>query len=197
MLRRLVLICALVLASCLLVAPSSQARGGLEVYDEGTYDEPYAYDDDECEFPLRVEGRTWGRYKNYVVPDSDRQAFLAHDWYHWRETVTNPANGKKLHLSGRGYFREVRARHVEGTVWDFISIDSGVPYVIRDARGRVILADHGKIVIKQRFDTLGDGVPGGEPVGDPIVLRIRGSFPSYEPDFDYCAIAAKYLDAEA
>ncbi|WP_182525001.1 hypothetical protein [Nocardioides dongkuii] len=186
------------MASCLLVAPPSQAhRGGLEVYDQGTYDDPYEFDDDECGFLFHVEGRQWGRYKNYIVPGSDRQAFLANNRYHWRETISNPANGKKMYLSGDGHVREVRARHVEGTVWDFVSIETGAPFVMRTSRGRVVVADRGKLVRVQRFDTLGDGVPGGEPVGEETILHrfTRGSFPSLEPDFDFCGIVAKHLGA--
>ncbi len=55
---------------------------------------------------LRGQGPRPGRYFiNYNVPGSDGQAFLNHNWYRFRDVLTNPANGRKAYISGRGYFR--------------------------------------------------------------------------------------------
>lgn len=163
-----------------------------ELYEQGINKEPYTYEDTECGFTIRTDGRVFERYKYYRAPGST-QAFLGHSWYRWHETLTNPATGKKMYASGRGYFREVKATRLYGDVYEFISLDSGAPYTLRDAKGRVVLADRGTIVLRSVQDTLGDGVPGSEELSFEVVKVLRGHFPSYDEDFDFCAIASRLI----
>lgn len=48
------------------------------------------------------------------------------------------------------------------------------------------------MVFETLFDTLGDSQPGGELIEQKIV-KIRGDFPTLEPDFDFCAFANEVL----
>ena len=193
MLKRLII---LIFTGTLLVslgsAPATATFPRGDIYERGTYDDPYSFVDDECGFAFKVKGRTTGHFITYNVPGSDGQAFLAHDWYFFREKLTNPANGKRMYISGTGYFREVAARHVEGNLWEFDQIDSGRPFVVRNSKGRIVLIDHGKRESTILFDTLGDSQPGGEFIKD-ISLKITGSFPSWEPGFDFCRMVRRLI----
>ena len=43
------------------------------------------------------------------------------------------------------------------------------------------------------FDTLGDSKPGGEEVDFEVLRTVRGKFPSYDPDFDFCRLARRLI----
>ena len=84
------------------------------------------------------------------------------DVFHYREVWTNPDTGQWFVIRGHGLFREIRATQVEGTVYEFVAVEAGQPFVIEDAEGNVIVRDRGVIRHTILFDTLGDGQPGGE-----------------------------------
>lgn len=163
------------------------------VYDQGQYDDPYKFTDDSCGFPFKVKGRARGSFVNTIVSGSKGEAFLAHNRYRFKEVLTNPANGKKMYVNGRGYFREIEARHVKGDVWKFDSLESGRPFVVRDADRNIVLLDHGKIFRTVAFDTLGDKKPGGELVEERFSKVLYGSFPSLEADFDFCVLVSQLI----
>ena len=122
MMKRLLVLC-FTGAMCLSLgaAPAEARQPAGDIYEKGSYNDPYEFEDDSCGFLFEVKGRSRGFFINYNVPDSDGQAFLNHNWYRFRDVLTNPANGRKAYISGRGYFREVGARHVEGNIWEFDS----------------------------------------------------------------------------
>jgi hypothetical protein len=189
--RSLGLLAVAALALAFLTAPGPALAHNLEVYDQGHYDDSFSFSYDDCGFPVEVEGRSRGHYRITVVPGSDGQAFLADDHYRYRETHTNTDTGDSVVMWGVGHFKEHRARHVEGDVWEFIATDTGTPFVVVD-HGKVVLRDHGRIYLRALFDTLGDGQPGGELLEEEV-LKIRGSFPSYHPDFDFCRMLDRLI----
>ncbi len=189
MMKRLLALCFTgAMFVCLGTTPADAREPAGDIYEKGSYNDPYEFEDDSCGFVFEVKGRSRGFFINYNVPGSDGQAFLNHNWYRFRDVLTNPANGRKAYISGRGYFREVGARHVEGNLWEFDSVETGRPFVVRDADKNVVLRDHGKIFITAVFDTLGDSQPGADFVEEKFRKVLYGSFPSREPDFDFCAM---------
>ena len=98
-----------------------------------------------------------------------------------------------MYVSGHGRFTERSATLVEGDIWEFDQVDRGRPFVVKNGRKKIVLADHGKVVLRQVFDTLGDGEPGGEEVDFEVVRTVRGKFPSLEPDFDFCKLAKRLV----
>lgn len=198
MLRRaLTALFAVVLTAAALVGLQSPAGAGGgggpgSVYERDSYDDKYEFEDEECGIGFIGRGRSKGFYTIYNARGSNGQAFLIDDHYRYFEVLKNPVNGKKMYISGHGRFREVRATHVEGNVFEFISVDVGTPFQVRDRKGRTVLKDHGKAVFRQVFDTLGDSQPGGTEL-EFEVLTTRGHFPSLEPDFDFCALVARLI----
>ena len=192
MMRRILI---LIVAGTLLgfLAQPATSAGGGSVYEKVTYDDPYTYTDKECGFKVKVKGRAWGRSVTYNVPGSDGQAFRLDNRYHFVDVVTNPRNGKKMYISGHGHFRETTATHIDGDIWEFTQVDQGRPFTIKNGRHQTVLADHGKVIFKQTYDTLGDSKPGGEEVDFEVVRVARGSFPSLEPDFDFCRLAERLI----
>jgi hypothetical protein len=195
----IVLVLGAVLAGSLLAvsAPAQAHRPHGDVYSSESYDEPYEFTDDfSCDDGLTwdVKGHVKGHITIYNVRGSDGQAYLADDRFRFREVWTNPANGRKAYVSGNAHFREIKATHVEGDIWRFLSVTSGKPFVVKNDKGRTVLAEWGQLVLSQLFDTLGDGQPGAEPAGDPKVVKARGHWPTWKPGFDFCAMAHRVLD---
>jgi len=164
-----------------------------DVYDRGHFNDTYEFEYDSCSFPFEVKGRAKGSFITYNLPGSQGQAFLGHNRNRFKEVLTNPANGKKMYVSGRGYAREVAGHHVKGDVWKFDAIETGKPFVVRDANRKLVLMDRGKIFMTVLFDTLGDREPGGKFVEETASKVIYGFFPSREADFDFCALVNELM----
>ena len=196
--KLLVLICGAGLAGSLLgvvgASPAHALHPGGDVYSSGPYNVPYKYKDEGCKgLPFKVEGRAKGYEVVYNVPGSRGQAFLGDNRNRYREVWTNPANGRKAYVTGKSRFREVKAEHVTGDVWRFRSLTSGAPFVVKNDKKRVVLAEWGALVLDTTFDTRGDSQPGGDVLKETVVSK-RGNWPTLEPGFDFCALAHRVLD---
>ena len=145
---------------------------------------------DDCGFTIDFESTDTGHFMVREVEGSDGQAFLGHDNYQFRNVLTNPETGAFMVVHGRGLVKEFTARHVEGNIWEFTLQDVGQPFTIEDSEGNVVLRDIGRVTIRQLFDTLGDGQPGGELV-DEEFTSVSGPHPGIDADF--CAIATDLI----
>lgn len=110
-------------------------------------------------------------------------AFFGHDVGTYTETYTNvtpesSSAGKFFTISGSSLTQDVRATHVDGSIFQFVTHQVGQPYVVRDMAGTVLLRDRGAITITYLFDTGGDNVPGGTTTED-LSLRVSGPHPGF------------------
>jgi hypothetical protein len=105
-------------------------------------------------------------------------AFFGHDNYWYVETWTNVANGKFFTISGNALNKDVKATHIEGTIFQFVTNTVGQPYTVRDMSGAVVLRDRGSISFTYLFDTGGDNVPGGIFLQD-VSVRVSGPHPGF------------------
>lgn len=161
-----------------------------EIYEQGSTRQPLSFVDDDCGFAVHVEGVWRERYTIHAVPGSSGQVFLERRRYSYRKRVTNPATGRTMTVSGHGVFREVRASHLGGDDWEVLAIETGSPFVVRDATGQVVLADRGELTTRSVQDTLGDGRPSSQELEHEVVQTV-GSFPSLADGFDYCALVLR------
>jgi hypothetical protein len=196
--KPIVLICGAVLAGSLLggvgASPAQALHPGGDVYRSEHYNVPYKFKDDECKgLPFKVQGRARGFEVIYNVPGSHGQAFLDDNRNRTREVWTNPANGRQAFVRGKSRFRELEAHHVKGDIWRFRSVTSGAPFVVKNDKRRVVLAEWGALTLDTTYDTLGDSQPGGDILKDAVV-RKQGHWPTWEPDFDFCDLVHKVLD---
>lgn len=191
MIRRLFV--ALVTGSLLVAAgPAATARPHGDVHDQGAYNTPYSFVDSSCDFPVKVRGRTEGKFVNFNVPGSHGQAFLNRNRNHFIEALRNPKNHKRLSAAGRTLFKDVSAHHVRGDIYRFRSVEKVHSYVLRDSKGRVVLREHGIVHRTMLFDTLGDSKPGGNVLKERVT-RKSGHLPTLGPGFDWCDVYTKYL----
>lgn len=133
-----------------------------------------------CGLDVHYELEFSGRVRVREGKNADAGAFFLQDNYSSLETFTNTANGKYFTISADGVFQDLKATHVEGSIFEFVSHNVGQPFVVRDMDGRVVLRDRGAITLTYLFDTFGDDMPGGELVSEPD-FRGLGPAPRIRP----------------
>lgn len=146
----------------------------------------FSEDTELCGIAVRQDGE--GSFTEHLRVGKGKtdSAFLAHVTYQYTDTFTNPANGKFLVVEGHAVFHDIKATRVEGSVFQFTSVEAGQVVVLRDSNGRVVLRDSGVIRSTLLFDTLGDDTPGGEELGERVTVRLAGPHPSFD-EAAYCA----------
>jgi hypothetical protein len=179
--RRLLLLGAVAAA---LVVGSAPAGARVVVHEHYSGTDVYSYDD--CGFTVDVVATFYGHVVKRV--DETGQAFPTTDALHFRGVNTNPDTGQWFVVSAHGVFHDFTATPVDGTVYEFTSVEAGQPFVIEDSEGNVIVRDRGALRHTYLFDTLGDGQPGGEFI-ETTQTVVHGPHPSFDQDF--CAIAAE------
>jgi hypothetical protein len=147
---------------------------------------------DDCGFTIDVVSHAEGVMHFRV--DKGGQAFLQADNYSYRDVLTNHATGKWFVIRGNGLLHEIQTTHVSGNVYEFVSIESGQPFVLEDSAGNIVARDRGVIRQTYTFDTLGDGAPGGIRL-ETTDLAVHGPHPGFADDFPFCEIAADLTGA--
>jgi hypothetical protein len=140
----------------------------------------------ECGFDIRVDFTASGNLRTRAGKHDLDTAFFGLDNYEFTAKWTNTANGRFFTVWGNGVFRDVKATHVEGSIFRFTTVDSGRSFNVVDASGRVVLRDRGSVRETYLFDTEGDDVPGGIFL-EQLSLRLSGPHPSFVSHEEFCA----------
>jgi hypothetical protein len=155
----------------------------------GTYSDDFAL----CGIPVHLEGEDRGTFDIRVGKGTLDTLFFEHTVERYTETITNPANGRYFTTSGQTVVQEMRARRVAGSVFRITSHEAGMPLVLRDMDGTVVLRDRGVISTTILFDTGGDHVPGGSTV-EVLDVRVSGPHPDFFlEDAERCALIHSLL----
>ena len=179
-------------AAVMLALGVCAAPAGATVIHQGTDSGTDHFTDDSCGFTL--VGDVTFEVKTLLRVDKSGQAFLEHTTFRETDTITNPDTGGFFFITHRGLYNEIKATQVEGTVYEFVAVEAGQPFVIKDAAGNVVSRDRGVIRHTFLFDTLGDGQPGGEFIVE-LNDDVNGPHPGFAPDFPFCDIAAQLTGA--
>lgn len=147
---------------------------------------------DDCGFTLEVESEFEGHFLLRV--DKGGEAFLAKDTFSYRNVLTNPETGKWFVIRGKGLFHEIKATLIGGTIYEFVAVEAGQPFVLEDSAGNVVVRDRGVIRHTALLDTLGDGMPGAEFI-EETHTSVHGPHPGFADDFPFCEIAAELTGA--
>ena len=183
MVRRFLLV-GVVAAALVVAGPAAGATVIQGRHYSGT--ETSSFDD--CGFTLDVVSTFYG--DAHLRVDQTGEAFLVKDTFHYRDVLTNPDTGQWFVIRGHGLFHDIKATQVEGTVYEFVAVEAGQPFVLEDAAGNVIVRDRGVIRHTYLFDTLGDSQPGGVFLEETQTV-VHGPHPGFAPDFPFCEIAAE------
>ena len=110
--------------------------------------------------------------------DDDGDLVLAQENRTFTQTITNTATGRSAYLSGHTLWREAEAVR-EG---DTITVDvrqTGVPVVVTDDSGSVVLRDRGRISFVDTYEVVDGEI---EFVGEEVVAD-KGGHPLYYAPF--------------
>ena len=155
-------------------------------------DEPFAYTSDDCGFEVEIAGTFDEVFVTRQGKHEDDQAYPAISRFGYDERWTNVETGEWFTIKAKTTFVEIRATHVEGTIFEFEYIDAGQPLVIRDSDGELVARNRGNVHATYLFDTLGDSAPGGENVdGSWELVKLSGPHPSFETEL--CDIAVELI----
>lgn len=175
-----------VLLAIALIGVMVPAQASATIAERGSFHDEFSDTFSDCGFAVAVEGVADGHYRVREGSGADASAFFLLSRVTWREVHT--ANGTSITLSGSSLYNEPQAVRVEGSVFEFVSIEAGQPFAIYDADGALVLRDRGSIRHTYLFDTQGDDVPGGLFLED-VDLRISGPHPGFDLPFEgYCAL---------
>jgi hypothetical protein len=118
------------------------------------------------------------------------------DNYEWHTVSTNPANGKWFREDGQGMYRDLHITNVEGTVYTFVSQETGRPYTLTDMHGNKVFFDRGRLLTTFQVDTKGDdNLDNDEFIdGSFQLLADNGAHPFWHFDGDWCDIVNDLLD---
>jgi hypothetical protein len=173
-------------AAALLTLAAAAAPVSATTFERDRYSFDYSFSFADCGFWIDVSGHTQGAFHTRVGKGELTSAFFAHDNFEYAETWTRRDTGDFFTVTGNGLFQETRALHIEGTIFQFSSVNAGQPFTVRDSEGMIILRDRGVVKETILFDTLGDGTPGGEFISQ-VSFSIAGPHPGFV-EFDPCAL---------
>lgn len=163
---------------------------GATVVDRGHYSGTDSFTYNDCGYPVGVDAEFSGNYRIRAGKHDDGSAFFLNDNYSYREVHTNLDTGEWFVVRGNGVFDEVGATRVEGSVFEFVAVEAGQPFVVEDSAGNVVLRDRGAIRYRTLFDTGGDDEPAGTVV-EFLGADVRGPHPGFFTDF--CKIAGELI----
>ena len=149
-----------------------------------------SYDFDDCGFAVHVDVTFEGVFM-LKAPRADGAPPYLFDNYEVHETLT--ANGKTLTVDHQGLYKDLRITHVEGTVYQFVAIEAGRPFVVRDEDGTVLLRDRGLLKSTFQVDTMGDTDLSNDVFIEASfeVLKDAGAHPGFY--LDMCAALEEYF----
>jgi hypothetical protein len=168
------------------------SSAGAKVIGQEHYSGTDSFSFDDCGFT--IEGQTEFYGQALLRVDKGGQAFLVKDKFWYRDVLTNTETGLWFVVRGNGLFHEIKATQVSGTIYEFVAIEAGQPFVIEDSAGNVIVRDRGVIRHTFLFDTLGDSTPGGVFL-EETHTSVHGPHPAFAEDFPFCEIAAELTGA--
>ena len=144
---------------------------------------------EECGMQLRSDVEFSATSITRVGKGKLDTAFFGHFMVDYVETLTNLANGKFFTTEGNVLNKDVKAVPVEGSIFKFVSTEVGRRFTLRDMSGETVIRERGQLRFTYLFDTEGDDVPGGIPIGDDLDVKVAGPHAAFEmTDEEWCGL---------
>jgi hypothetical protein len=149
-----------------------------------------SFDFDDCGFVIHDDVVFDGVFM-LKAPESPGAPPRLFDHYHSIETLS--ANGRTATIEHQGLYKDLHITQVEGTIYQFVAMEAGQPFIVRDADGNVLLRDKGVLFTTFQVDTKGDTDLSNDEFidGSWSLLKDAGSHPGFYIDF--CAVATAYF----
>jgi hypothetical protein len=180
------LIPALVLLLFPVAAPAQAAPIEREQYSGSD-----SFDWDDCGFTIHTDVTFEGTFLLKAPRGGPGSPPYYFDNYEVHETLT--ANGRTLTIDHQGLYKDLHITLVGGTVYQFVAMEAGQPFVVRDGDGNVLIRDRGVLKTTFQVDTNGDtDLDNDVFVEDSFeLLADHGRHPGFYIDF--CAEMTDYF----
>jgi dienelactone hydrolase len=165
----------LVAALALLLAGAVPASA--TVLEHTHFTQPYAFVNWSCGYPMDVLGQE----SHTVVVRADKRTdeiVYVTDVFAYDETWTN-AVGNSFRVSANGVAKDVRAKRLGASEYQFKFQYTGQPIVVRDSSGALIARDRGNVSFNWTYDfatgaynDLGTKVAGPHPLFDVDLCKV-------------------------
>jgi hypothetical protein len=154
------------------------------------YSDSDSFDFDDCGFVIHEDVTFEGVFM-LKAPKASGAPPRYFDNYEVHETLT--ANGRTLTIDHQGLYKDLKITRVAGTVYQFVAIEVGRPFVARDGDGNILFHDRGLLKTTFQVDTLGDTDLDNDVFIDDSweLLKDAGSHPGFYIDF--CAEMEDYF----
>lgn len=174
------------LVAAALLAASVAASAQATLYERFHWEDEWTFEED-CGFPVEVTGSAAGLFILREGKNKDDGVFAVMDRLTFSETWTNGHTGEWFVIRGQLLFKEVKATHVEGSIFEFRWVEAGQRFVVESSEGKVVERNTGSLRGAFLFDTEGDDEPGGI-YGEELEFRIAGLHPGLDKHpCDYAA----------
>jgi hypothetical protein len=162
------------------------ATAGASVVDREKFTNSYDEVRWDCGYPMQVVGVE--SHKTHVRADKklDGNVFVT-DNYNVNEVWT-AADGRSFALAANGLAKDVKSKHVQGSVYEFTFHNSGQPLVITNSSGAVVYRDRGNISFHYTID-----IATGE--FNVVDLKVSGPHPLF--DVDVCKAVAPLVGGDS
>ena len=132
------------------------APASATVLEHTNFTQPYAFANWSCGYPMDVVGQ---ESHTVVVRDDKRTDDIVYvtDVFAYDETWTN-ADGNSFRVSANGVAKDVRAKRLGATEYQFKFQYTGQPIVVRDSSGALIARKRGNVSFNWTYDFADRGV---------------------------------------
>src|SRR5215210_763548 len=113
------------------------------IIERERFTENYEFTAWDCGYEMAVVGSASHQIQLRADKKLDGNALFS-DNYSVRETWT-AADGRSFTLSANGVFKDIKAKSLGGSVYQFTFHEVGQPFVITDSTGTVVARDRGNI----------------------------------------------------
>jgi len=162
------------------------APAAATVTDRFRFTAPYDFVNWDCGYPMQVIGVE----SHVVVVRSDKKLdghVFVTDNYEFKETRT-AADGRWFGVTGNGLAKDLKAKSVGGSVYEFSFINTGQPFTITDSSGAIVSRDRGYFSFNYSVD-FADGT------FTFLGIRLSGPHPSF--NIETCKAVAPLVGTES
>ena len=177
---------AAVCAGALILSTTYSAGAAPLEREHYSFEDSDTFTDTECGEPITIDFHIDGSGLFMLKQGRAGGPPLVFDNYEYTETFTNVDNGTTATLYHQALYKDLRAVHVEGTVYEFTAIESGRPVVVFGPDGERLLFDRGQIRYTFRVDTQGDADLDNDVFIGEDPPRVAGPHPIFDVEVDFC-----------
>jgi len=181
--RRRVLGC---FVAALVAMTWSIATASATVIEHNAFTRPYDYVFWDCGYAMSVAGTESHVVQIRADKKLDGNVFVT-DNYEFEETWTAP-DGRYVTASGNGLGKDIKAKSLGGSLYEFTFNNAGQPFTISDSSGALILRDRGNLSFTYTID-FEDGS------FNFLGVRISGPHPSFVSDA--CKTVAPFVGTDS